>query len=431
MKPFLVLLTSLFITETALAQTVFTSLDQVLEYADKNSKFLQQSKMGHQLSRIEEALVQSGFKPRINFYSTADYYPIIPSQVIPDIFNGGNGDHFRKVQFGLPLNFTSGLEFSLPVLNFEKGAILKQAALETEQLKWKTESDKDRLHQLLIELYYKLLMTKELLKLNKENETVSAESLHLMELRKKEGTLNQSDYNRAKNLSIDLQTLVEEYEKAYQIYLNAFKSLTFIDEKEKVEINGNLTLSPFIPEPTSANQRAAVIQASFLVKLAEQGMEQAQKRCYPKLLLTGRYYYQYGLKSGSNSQSFHFDAALVGLRLDYSIFNGGYNRTQKEKAKLQFQSAQLGLEITKENVNKEQRDWWIYYTTAKKKALLLDQKVQTAGDNLRIAELSMKEGVIEYDQFSNIFMDYIKVRIDRLQNLSDAVIFQTLLTQKN
>jgi transcription-repair coupling factor (superfamily II helicase) len=104
-------------------------------------------------------------------------------------------------------------------------------------------------------------------------------------------------------------------------------------------------------------------------------------------------------------------------------------QSKTEVSEIDFVKAAVIEEQVKESLSKEQRDWWIALAAAQKKALVLQQKIQVTGDNLRIAQLSMKEGVMEYDEFSNIFMEDINARIDRVQNLGDATIYQLLLTQ--
>ncbi len=429
MKRLLLILTLGLILGKSWSQTTFTSLQQVLNYADKNNQSLQQSKLEEQISTKDQALLKSTLLPRINFYSTAEYYPIIPSQVIPDIFNGGTGEKYRKVQFGLPLNFSNGIELTMPLINFEKWESLKKAALQTEQSKWKTETDKERLHNQLTDLYYKILVAQQYVQLNKENERVTNELLQVMELRKKEGTVNPSDYNRTKNLSLDVQAATIEYEKAFSSYLNAFKSILYLPGNEDVAIKDSLSLSTLVPQLVSIEQRPAAKQSALMVQIAEQNILETKRASLPKLSLSTRYYYQFGVKPGTNSQTVQFDASTIGLRLDFPLFAGSYYRTSREKATLQLQSAKLNEQQVKENISKEQKDWWIGFYAAQKKANILEQKLGVTAENLRIAQLSMKEGVMEYDEFSNIFIEYIRARIDQVQNLGDAAIYQLLLTQ--
>jgi hypothetical protein len=92
MKRILLILLLSVIAEKGWSQTTFTSLQQVLDFSDKNNRLLQQDQLDEQVSTKDQDLLKSTLSPKVNFYSTADYYPIIPSQVIPDIFNCCNGE---------------------------------------------------------------------------------------------------------------------------------------------------------------------------------------------------------------------------------------------------------------------------------------------------------------------------------------------------
>src|SRR5215217_7024481 len=185
MKQVVMILLFTILVEEGQAQRIFTSLQQVWEYADKNNLTLQQRKLDQETSEKDQQIARSGLLPRINFFSTADYYPIIPSMIVPDKVIGGTQNKFTKVQFGLPLNFTTGAEFSMPLINFEKWESLKKAAFQTEGVKWNTEAEKEKLHNQLTGLYYKAVLTQELLQLNKENEQVMDSLLQMLNKRRK------------------------------------------------------------------------------------------------------------------------------------------------------------------------------------------------------------------------------------------------------
>jgi hypothetical protein len=70
------------------------------------------------------------------------------------------------------------------------------------------------------------------------------------------------------------------------------------------------------------------------------------------------------------------------------------------------------------------------YTAAYSKHTVVEQKVKTTSDNLRIARLNVKEGLMEFDEFNNIFMEYNRAKMEYLQNLTDGVLYYLLSTQK-
>jgi signal transduction protein with GAF and PtsI domain len=69
------------------------------------------------------------------------------------------------------------------------------------------------------------------------------------------------------------------------------------------------------------------------------------------------------------------------------------------------------------------------YQAAFNKHTALQEKVQNASENLRIAKLNVKEGVMEFDEFNNIFTEYNRARMENLQNLADGILYYLLSTQ--
>ena len=79
----------------------------------------------------------------------------------------------------------------------------------------------------------------------------------------------------------------------------------------------------------------------------------------------------------------------------------------------------------------QQQEWWNHYKSALSKKRVLENKVLTATDNLRIARLNLGEGVMEFDEFNNIFAEFTRAQMEQLQNLSDGIVFHLLLTSNS
>jgi outer membrane protein TolC len=135
-------------------------------------------------------------------------------------------------------------------------------------------------------------------------------------------------------------------------------------------------------------------------------------------------------KWNGTGQKSEFDYCNVNLRLDFPLFQGNYYKAYRQKAKLNLDIASLEKERITNQLSQQQNDWQTQYQTAIGKQNLLKDKVAAAADNLRIARLSMKEGVMEFDDFNNIFMDYNRARMEQIQNTADGVLYYLLTTQK-
>jgi len=155
-------------------------------------------------------------------------------------------------------------------------------------------------------------------------------------------------------------------------------------------------------------------------------IEEANKAALPKLNLSSRYYYQV---QTSSSQSVHFDAASVGLRVDFPLFAGNYYKLQQKKAVIDLDGALIKQQTVKASLQQQQQQWQSQFVACCDKHKLLQEKLQLANDNLRIASLNMKEGTMEFDEFNTIYLEYNQAQLEFYQNMADGFLYKFLLTQ--
>ncbi|MBS1565245.1 MAG: TolC family protein [Bacteroidetes bacterium] len=431
MKVFTGLLVLLAVVGSAEGQLRFGSLQELLQYADKNSLVSRQSALQTSISRKDEAINKSGLLPKVNVFGTADYYPIITTQVIPAVIFGGPADKYTKVQFGLPYSFSSGVELTMPVLNPEKWEQLKRYRLQSQQADWTAKTDKENLQIQLTQYYYQALLSAELVKLGHSNEQIMDELMGLLAKRKSNGVLNPADYNRSRNLQLDVQSAGVEYDKSYTQAIIVLHQLLNIPDSLPIVLGDTLAAAQWqeTPQAVSVTARPGWKQAEAAVAVAEQQKKESQKAALPKLSLNAKYTYQWQMKPSAD-QHVSFDYSNVGMRLDFPLFQGNYYNASRQKSGQQWELAKLNQQQTADQLTRQQSEWWNGYNAARKKDALFRAKVLVAEDNLRIAQLSMKEGVMEFDEFNNIFREYNKAKMDLLQNSSDGIVYQLLLTQK-
>ena len=427
----LILIVALALVQYAQAQIQFTNLDEVLNYADKHSHVAKQGLLQAAISKTDETIQRGALLPKINLYSTAEYYPIISSMVVPESIFGGQDDKFRTVQFGLPFNFSGGIEAAIPIINFEKWEQIKKAKLQTLQTDWAQKANLENLHQQLTQVYYQALMAKAMIGLNEENKKITSELVRIMDERFKNGVLNPSDFNRAKNLQSDLITAGEEYKRLGKQTEIILRSLLNIEQSTSIIINDSLqgfTWSLLNSDVGNITSRAAYKEALAKLSVAQQALEETKKAALPKLSAYSRYTSNWQM---SKEQNVQFDVSTIGLRVDFNLFNGNAIRNQKKRNGLMLQSAKVMQQQTNASLIQQQHEWLNNYITAFNKHNTLKNKINTSADNLRIARLNIKEGVMEFDEFNNIFLEYNKVQVDYLQNLSDGILYYLLLTQNH
>ena len=431
MKQFVGTLMLLFCGGLLIAQVSFSSLEEVLQYADKNSLVTRQNKLQQEISQKDETINKSGLLPKVNVFGTADYFPIITSQVIPEAIFGGSPGKYTKVQFGLPLSFSSGVELSISVINFEKWEQLKRYRLQSQQTALTAKVNTESLHIQLTQWYYQALFTHELVVLNQHDQQVTDELLRILGERKNNGVLNPADFNRSKNLQLDIQAAGIEYEKNYQESIIVLQQLLNLPWQDSIKLNDSIAAKNLetIQSPMPVTSRPSWLEATAKLSVAEQQLKEMQKAGLPKISLNGKYTYQWQMKP-SASQHVNFDYSSVGLRFDFPIFQGSFYKASRQKAEMQVALAKTMQQQTANDLTRQESEWWNSYISSFKKRGLLRQKMTVSEDNLRIAQLNMKEGVMEFDEFNNIFREYNKAKMDYLQNFNDNIVYQLLLTIK-
>jgi len=413
------------------AQVTIHSLDELLQFADKNSPAARQSYIQPLISRQETNIQSSALYPKLTAFSSGDYYPILAAQVIPAEVLGGQPGTYLKARFGLPYIFSAGVELSMPLINLEKWTQLSKSKAQYRQSQWSSKLALENLHLQLIQTYYQYLITKEVAGWNKENILTTSELVRVMEQRKTAGVLHPPDYNRSKNLLADAKAAGVNYDRSLQLSLNALQSLLGARDGE-VTIADSISGFNWIAHPdfNDFTNRPAFQEVNARVDVAALAVKESRRSALPRLQLNGRYAYNAQSEFESGRNPVEFDVSNVGLRLDLPLFQGNYFRAQQKKSALLLQSVQTEQERVTAQLEEQQRNWQTYYRSALQKQEILKEKLDAAKDNLRIARLSIAENVMEFEEFNNLYVEYNRAYIEYLQNQSDGVLYYLLSTQK-
>lgn len=427
---FLHLLILSAISSHALGQVKVNNLSDLMQYADKHAPAALQTSLSPKISKQDVNMQASGLYPKVNVFGTGDYYPIIATQVIPAEVLGGKPGTYLKAQFGLPYVFAAGAELTMPVVNLEKWAQLSKAKYAYHQSQWNSKAALENFHIQLMQAYYQALATKDVLYLNNENAETTAELARIMADRYQNGVVNPADFNRTKNLDIDVKNSGYNYDKQLQqAYNNLGAMLNLKDDSLQLSESLLDFKWPMLQQIGDVTARPAWKEADAKLQTAEFALRESRTGGLPRMSLTSRYVYNMQSKFETAGNNVEFNTANVGVRVDFPLFQGMYYRSSINKSKLQLQNAKLEQERVHATVTQQQRDWLALYQAAFNKHTALQEKIQNASENLRIAKLNIKEGVMEFDEFNNIFTEYNRAKMENLQNLADGILYYLLSTQ--
>ncbi|MBL7717702.1 MAG: TolC family protein [Flavipsychrobacter sp.] len=429
---FIIVLIIILLPAAGVGQVYIHDLGGLLRYADENSATARQAQLQPEISRQDVKLQSSLLYPRVNVFGSGDYNPLIPVMVIPAEVLGGAPGTYMKAQFGLPYIFQAGAELSIPVVDLEKWAQLQRARAQYVQSQWSSKAALEQFHLQLMQVYYQVLVTREVAALNDENMETVTELVRIMEDRKSAGILDPADYNRSVNLKLSTEAARVDYQKSIQAGMHSLRSLLSVAVREEITLTDKLSTFGW-PVPGGVQDitsRPAWQEAELKVKVSQLALAESKRGGLPKLNLNSRYAYNLQSKFESGTNNVEFETATIGLRLDIPVFRGNYYRSLQKRNSLQLQSVMLEKDRTAASLNQQHADWQNQYKAAYLKHTVSEEKMNTASDNLRIARLNVKEGVMEFDEFNNIFIEYNRAKMEYLQNLADGVLYYLLSTQK-
>lgn len=434
MKSLSLLIAMLLLHVAVVAQVGFRSVDELLAFAHRQSLMSKLVSKNNEVASKEILIRRAALYPQVNVFGIGEYYPVLATQVIPESIFGGQDGKFRTVQFGLPWNFSAGIELSVPVLNAERYAQLGKSRLELAEVEASGKTAMESLDIQLVHYYYQALLAKQLLRLNEENRHTADTLVALLRLRRNEGTANPADYNRALNLRLQVIAQDEQYRNSYSNSIAYLKRYLDISPNQELTISDSIEVRQIpstIFDTININGRGAFVEAGARMAVAEQSLREIQNAALPRISLYSRYNYNWQMSDGWRGQPIHFDVNVIGMRMDMPIFNGFNLRSRKQKAELLIDAAALQREKAAGELLQQQQEWRNNFATAMQKLNILSERVQIATDNMRIGRLSVGEGVMEYEEFHNIFLEFNESRMDYLQNAVNAAVYAQFLKMFN
>ena len=179
-------------------------------------------------------------------------------------------------------------------------------------------------------------------------------------------------------------------------------------------------------EADDVNGRPGWKEVNARVMVAEKSLEESRKNSYPTLSFYSRYVYNWQMKFSDNI-NVDFDVSTIGARFEVPLFQGNYHRSVQRKSNYQLESAKLEKEKMYYTLLQQQQEWHNNYIKSFEQNKVLLEKTTVADDNLRIAALNLKEGMIEFNTFNEIFLEYNRAKLEYIQNLLDGILYYQLL----
>jgi len=398
------------------------SLQESLKLALENSTQIKKAQLDRDVleQRLREG--RSAAYPTINASLSFDYYPLLPTQLLPgELFGQADGTYI-PAQFGQPWQLTSAITIEQPLYNESLRRSIPSVNVTRAIYDLLLERSETEVLFNTAQLFYQTLQTEQLLRALNANLEKIAALQRMAELQLKNGYAIPIDVKRIKvahtNLSTQRQNLLAGI-KALQ------QTMKFICGKD---FDADFSPEEALTDPTADSSRWQAIQLEpeaatehrLLLRNLELNRLQVRSlngEAYPSLRAYASGYYQ-GLRKDANvfdASTRWYGMAAIGFKLNVPVFDGfrrqrkaailriegqklEADRDQLLRAKeLEFRQARIQLQNALESVRAQQENVGLAREIVEKLTLQYKEGVASLTDLLN-AQTALSEAETNYWQ---------------------------------
>lgn len=433
-KPFWISFGLLFLTShSSVAQELrLTKLEEVIRFAKSQAPEQKIRELRTEEENYVLPMSKAELLPSLRAYSTWDNYLQLPVQLLPSEAVGGEPGTFTEIRFGTQYQINLGFEASFPLFDLELWNKIKTDRLRSEMNLRRISVEEQVWIEEIAKRYYQLLLHQESLRLAERRFHLSDSIYRLANITQQTGEMEPLPFQRIQASALSAQHARIKQKKQTELVQSSLKRLIGARDTailftgnfqtahlDKKQLSYELTIQP--------EWRRAELEVS----MAEQLWKQSRFSHLPKITANGRFYQQTLANNFNLSDASSFEVGLIGLSLNWNIFQGNFKRLKTKKAYLDFQIAKEQQILTQLLLEEER---YHLETELSKNQILADKLVpivELYEDNYRLAGIQWAEGLIAADELLQVEREWIGQQQEYLAALSDLLTSRALLAIRN
>lgn len=345
--------------------------------ADKNKSlavFLPQITLSETFIRTDDALNVFGFKLKQRSVTAMDFNPALLNN--PDPFN----------------NWNTKIDVLQPLLNFDGFYGRAAAGDGLSAIKYKQKRTENYMLFMVKMNYYQItLMEKSLVVVDEALQTAKA-NLKLFTDYYDEGLITKADLLKGHVFVSDLESKFVEVKGQYETTSDNLKQMLGIKEAGIIKPTNGIERELFV-KSDSTNQflienRSDIMAYRYKMNAMSNKSTMNWLKFVPRLNAFGIYEFNDTKAFGGGSKSW-----MVGLNLQWQVFNGYQNVGEIEKSKAEYRHAQLEYEKAKTKGLVEIESAYRDVETALKQIELAENAVEQSQESLRIIKDRYEKGL--------------------------------------
>lgn len=408
--------------QTGWSQSAEMSMDQLIDYALANSPEMLDAQLKVQDAEAQILQSKSTGLPQVSGSGTYQRYFEVPVVPLPAEFTGGEP---QEVSFVLKNNFTAGVNLDAMIFDAAYFVALKAARAARTYAQLELVDRQRQVRQQVRDVYLPvLLLQSNLAQLDKN--LVNLEDLYQETQQIYEaGFAEQLDVDRLAlslaNLRTERDALDRQYENAlralkFTINYPAGQTLTIGDDMEAMLAEDNPEM---LTTTVNYTRRPEINLLDQAIALSDYNIENFKTGYLPSLRGFAGYQYQYqgdDFKSG-----FWAPTGFVGLTLNVPIYDGGFKRSQIDRATITRQQVQVQRSTVQRLIDLEVENARATYLSAQERFKEREDNLALAQRIYDTTQVKYREGVGSSLEVNQAEQALYTSQTNRLQAIYDVL----------
>jgi outer membrane protein TolC len=339
-----------------MGQSAPMNIKTAIDIALTNNRSLRSDSLNIAISNSKNKELSGFYKPQVNYSSSTEYNPAIPSQMLPGTIAGQPDKDLVPVQFGTRYNFKSGVEVTQTLYRKDLTLQIRNSGLQTKIAKTKYNLSKEELVYQVASLFYSLQTNAELIRTTHFDYLNLKDVLTIAKAQYENGTLKRIDYESLEINVANKLSQLSQLQTQYNDQLAHFNYLLGIPATTETIINDSIP-QDLQPLESGSNflQREDIRLSYQMIESKESELKSIRAEKLPVFNSYFRYNYQsqFNKPGKAFNSDYLYNSSTVGISVSVPIFDGNRRKSRINTAQTQLEQLKLQSEHKQDEARME------------------------------------------------------------------------------
>lgn len=347
--------------------------------------------------QIDEAYANAF--PRLNLQGTYIRNIKLPVLFLPPNTAFNPTSQTQTLELGSKNSYDAALTLSQVLYSQKVNTAIKIAGEYADYASLGKEATEQQIVLTVKKSFYTILLTKKLVKVALQNFDAAKANYENVSALYKQGAASEYDFLRSEVQVSNVQPMLIQAKNGLELSKIALKNILNVPMDQPVEISGKFEYKKIESEIMDETSNSAIFnnplvkQLKVQESLLDKNILVQRADYFPTLSFFGQYDFQtqdntYRLKNYKWVETF-----MVGLRLDYTLFDGFGRSARIQQAIIDKEKVELGRRKLEEGIKVQILQSRKKMEESEKKIAAQEKSLEQADKALKIAETRYKSGV--------------------------------------